>query len=454
MKTTYLLIIPFYIACANIEPDVELVAIVNGVPITKAQLVSRIELTPMLKSSANMDLVEEALNITIDEIVVSIWSRKRRLDYTSDYKNRISFTRRQALIRELYYTEIRDRSIPTEREINNALEKSLKQVTIEILLTKERDISVEWGNLIQAGKSFSELEGVYDSNLYVQKTVVSFHWGDSNVPIKIQIISYETIVGGMSDVFSVPLGYGVLSVRKRVKDNLNNSSAPNLTRQEVSKIIQARNEDRLASKYAEKLLKDIKVEQIGRGFIEIKKYLESNAYLNAEDAASEKYVKDIELKSGEAYDLSLAIVKSPDFEWDGNDVLKLLEQYNYSVSAEGVESISKSLTLFLKSAVRDYYLEKRAEHLGLGNNVRVMEDVDMWSRYYLYLGGISEMIIVDTTGSTKESIRKEIDKMRSKANIVLKQEVIKTINITGIPMMVLWNGTFSRNLAVPPLVRL
>ena len=452
MKFKYILLILFYIACTESEADVEILAVVNGDTITKAQLVSRLELTPVMKSNAKMDLVEEAMNILIDEIVVSQWAKKRKLDHKEDYKKRISFTRKQALIRELFYIEIRDQSIPQEREINSAFQKSLQQITIEILFTQEKDISDEWSGLIRDGKTFTEIEEAYDGNFYIHASVVSYHWGDSNVPPKIQMVSYETKIGEMSNVFKVPLGYGILSVRNRVKDIFYNSSVRSQKRQEISKIIQARKEDMLASMYIEKLLENIKVEQIGRGFKEISGYLESMAYLNTDKESTEMHVKDLELKNKDKHNLSLVVIKSPDFQWNGNDVLTLLKQYNFSFANEGIESIGKSLTPFMKSAVRDYYLEKRAEHLGLESNVRVVDDIEMWSRYYLYLMGVNEMIVVDSKRNAKEVIREEIKELRSKASIEIDSEMIQTIRVTGIPMLGLWNTDLSKNLAVPPLL--
>ncbi len=452
MKIKYIFIIPFYIACTESEPNVEALAVVNGVTITKAQLVSRLELTPVLKSNAKTDLVEEALNIIIDEIVVSQWAIKKRLDKKENYNDHISFTRRQALIRELFYIEIRNQSIPIKSEIESAFQKSQQQITIEILFTQEQYISDEWSNLINTGKTFKEIEEVYDSSLFVQESVVSFHWGDSNIPSKIQTISYETEVGGMSNVFKVPWGYGILSVRSRVKDIFINSSVHRQNRQEISKLIQARKEDILASMYTARLLENINVEQIGRGFKEISEYLESRTYLNANEGTADRYVKDIELQSGDKYDLSLMVVKSPDFEWDGNNILTLLRQYNYPVTSDGIESINKSLMPFLKGAVRDYYLEKRAEQLGLESNVRVRDDIEMWSRYYLYMLGVSEMIMADSKRDAQKMLREEINKLRSKANIEIDSEMVQTIRITGIPMIVLWNNDFGKNLAVPPLL--
>lgn len=453
MKLKYLFIILFYISCAEHEPDVAAIAVVNGVTITKAQLVSRLELTPVLKSNAKMDLVEEAIDILIDEIVVSQWANKRKLNHTKDYGKNIAYTRRQALIRELFYKEIRDKTIIKKGEINSEFQKSLQQITIVVLFTQEKDISDEWHKYINAGKKFTEIEEIYSGNPFVQKSVLSFHWGDSNIPLKIQLVSYETKVGGMSDVFKVPLGYGVLTVRNREKDIFIDPYDQSQKRQEISRIIHARKEDLLARKYVEKLLNDIKVEQFGRGFKEVKRYIENKADLNADEGAPEKYLKDIELKSKDNYDLSVIVVKSPDFEWNGNDVLALLKQYNFPVAAEGIEFSGKTLTAFLKGAVRDYYLEKRAENLGLESNVRVVDDIEMWGRYYLYMIGVNEMVIGDTTRGTKEMIREEIKELRSKATIVINQEMIKTIQITGIPMQVFWNRDFSKNLAVPPLVK-
>ena len=63
------------------------------------------------------------------------------------------------------------------------------------------------------------------------------------------------------------------------------------------------------------------------------------------------------------------------------------------------------------------------------------------------------MIKDDKNTGDKLLTRAEIDKMRSGANIVINEELVKTITVTEIPMLVLWSTDISKNLAVPPLVR-
>ena len=96
-------------------------------------------------------------------------------------------------------------------------------MTIGILLTQEHGIANEWDKLIRAGKTYEEIKAVYDGNSYVQDSVLSFHWGDSNVPKDIQKIAYETKVGEIFDIFDVPFGFGILSVRNRRMDLFINS---------------------------------------------------------------------------------------------------------------------------------------------------------------------------------------------------------------------------------------
>ena len=217
----------------------------------------------------------------------------------------------------------------------------------------------------------------------MQDSVLSFHWGDSNVPRDIQKIAYEIKVGENSDIFEVPFGFGILTVRNRITDLFINSYAQNQNRQVIFKIIQARKEDICASVYTENLLRNIKVEQIGAGFKEVSGYLESRADSDSDQEGGGRYIKEIELPAIDLYDLSLVTIKSPDFEWNGYDVLSLLKQYNFSVDADGIGTIKKSLSTFLKRVVRDHYLAERAEQLGMASAVRVREDMEMWSRYYL-----------------------------------------------------------------------
>ena len=65
----------------------------------------------------------------------------------------------------------------------------------------------------------------------------------------------------------------------------------------IFKIIQARKEDIYASGYTEKLLRNIKVEQIGSGFKEVSGYLERRTNSKRDHEDQERYVKEIELST-------------------------------------------------------------------------------------------------------------------------------------------------------------
>ena len=89
----------------------------------------------------------------------------------------------------------------------------------------------------------------------------------------------------------------------------------------------------------------------------------------------------------------------------------------------------------------------------MASGVRGMNDRKQWSRYYLLLEGVKQMTKDDKYKDEKRTISEENDKMRSRANIVINHELVKTITVTEIPMLVFWNTDISTNLAVPPLVR-
>ena len=57
----------------------ETLALVNGVPITKEELVKRLELTPLPEFHKKGGRNKRALNLLIDELVVSQWAQEQGL---------------------------------------------------------------------------------------------------------------------------------------------------------------------------------------------------------------------------------------------------------------------------------------------------------------------------------------------------------------------------------------
>lgn len=154
-----LIIVLFLVCCIKNKDQIapETLALVNGIPITKKELVNRLELTALPEFHKAGDRNKRALNLLIDELVVSQWAQKQDIINSSDYKELMDFVKQQALIRELFFEEIRAHAEPDSHKIHQALGKSMQQITVQTLFTDDENIAVEWQNSLYSGKTFEYL---------------------------------------------------------------------------------------------------------------------------------------------------------------------------------------------------------------------------------------------------------------------------------------------------------
>ncbi len=431
------------------------IAMINGASITKDELIRRLELTPLPEFHKPGGRNKRALDLLIDELVVSQWAKEQGLADSPGYKEAINFIKQQAMIRELFFEEIRSRAEPDPQQTDETLHKSLQRVTVDVLFTRDESTADEWNKELQQGVSFNELVKEFEGHLSVRFSEQSFHWGDGTAPIPLEKLAYRLNVGEASEVIEFPEGFGIMHVQHKVQDIFLTPGQLQQKRHQIMEVLQARIETELADEYVDKLLTPLQIKQKATGFHSLVRFLESEMNFISEDLPLNTSIFSDEVQISDDYDLSLAVVESPDFTWDGKDVLTLLRKYNYPINTRSPELLQKSLARFFRSALRDYYLAEQARKLGLESNKRVVDDIQSWGRYFLYSSGVSFFDSQDSNQDDKTiPLRRDewIDKLREEADIKINHDLLENVELTGIPMLVLWNSDLGRQLAVPPLL--
>ena len=200
----------------NIEQSApDTVALVNSIPISKNDLINRLELTILPNSDQVKEKKQRVMDILIDELLVSQWAEKEGLAESIDYKSAIGFIRQQALIRELFVEEFVDHARPDSQQIQLSLQKSMQQLSIRVLFTENREIADRWKSYLQSGKKFAQLveESANDPFIYVKDYL--FSWGDGTVPIEIEDIAYQMKSGELSELLEINQGYLLFEFGKR-----------------------------------------------------------------------------------------------------------------------------------------------------------------------------------------------------------------------------------------------
>ena len=445
------IIVTFIVFCTKkIDPIAqETLALVNGVPITKKELVNRLELTPLPEFHKAGDRNKRALNLLIDELVVSQWAQKQDIINSSDYQELMDFVKQQALIRELFFEEIRAQAEPDSQQIHHALEQSLQQLTVQTLFTDDENIAAEWRKSLCSGITFKDLMKNSKGNHFVRVGSSSFHWGDGTVPIEIERIAYQLELGESSELIKLNDGFGIIAIVNKVRNIFLTPYDLSSKRQQVNQVLRARNESHLANEYVDRLLTHLDITQRATGFVVVMRYIDKKMFADSENMIQFPLVYNEEIQFP---DLHLPVLETPDFIWTGKDILNIIRKYNFPINTKNSKTLQNTLTKFLKVAVRDRYLAQRAEQLGLGSKKRVLEETQIWGRYFLYINGIHAFIASDSTTKNITNISNWISELRANAQITINNDLLEEIELTGIPMVVFWNSDISRQLATPPLM--
>ncbi len=449
------LIAPLLIIGCTENKDIitpEKVAIVNGITITRQELVSRLELTILPEFDKLKGRNKRVLDILIDELVVSQWAEREGLTASPDYQDALDFVKQQALIRELFLEKFRKRAEPDSEQINQAIQKSIQILSIQTLFTENQDIAEKWGQSIDSGKTFHGLVEESTNNPFIHLNNSSFQWGDGTVPLEIENIAYQLKLGESSDILQLNNIFLIFTIKSIMQDVILTEYSYSLKRQTVKKVLQARTESRLANEYVDRILTHLKITQRATGFLEVSRYIEKKLSNSSKKIVSHTPAIGEGIHFPLDYNLEMVVVETPDFTWTGKDVLNIIRRYNYTFKIKSSEDLRNTLTWVLKAAVRDHYLSERAKQLGLESKERVKKDTQAWARYFLYVKGVSIFTERDTALTNPGMIADKIMELRREANISINHNLLETIELSGIPMLVYWNSDITRQLAVPPLM--
>ncbi len=112
----------------------------------------------------------------------------------------------------------------------------------------------------------------------------------------------------------------------------------------------------------------------------------------------------------------------------------------------------KNLARLLKNAVRDEYLYRKALELDLNKSLTAQKDYSLWKRYLLYTQGVSTFLENVALDERQVVLTEWLNSLREDAEIRVNNQLLNSVNYTGIQMLVFWNDNSTLQLAVPPLI--
>jgi hypothetical protein len=281
----------------------------------------------------------------------------------------------------------------------------------------------------------------------------SFHWGDGAVPVLIDKVAYSIEPGEYSDIINLPQGHGLLFVKNRVQDKFLTQDQIPLKQQDVLTVLKARMETIRANEYVKNLMAGKQVTTKAEGFKELIRVLQP--YLKG-TTINELLISLPPVTSlshnEEMGRLNLPVIVTPDFTWSIRETINILYQYNMPLQESNELRLFKNLARLLKNAVRDEYLYRKALELDLNKSLTAQKDYSLWKRYLLYTKGVSTFLENVALDERQVVLTEWLNSLREDAEIRVNNQLLNSVNYTGIQMLVFWNDNSTLQLAVPPLI--
>ncbi len=417
----------------------DLLARVDGHEITTTEFAGRLRYVvpaDSLRALADTSSRARLLGDLIDERLAAIYAEKQGLVDSAAVQDALDRVRRQAMLRELYLREVRDKAAVSEQELRRAYRRWREELTVGFYRAATRE-EAEWVRQgILAGKSFAELateryKRRFDEGQFRRK----LRWGETDPAL--EEAAYSLRLGEVSKPIRVGQMYYVVQL-------LDRRMLGKPTEEDFQRVAPAlrhkllrRKEEALASRFLREHLSHAQIRLHGDVLGELVRWLEKRA---TEDSVVELFPEEVDsLLAGFDFRDSTLVTFSGQ-RWTVEKALKQVEPTRLSVGSP--EKLVDQLSRALFETARDEVLVEAARNLGLDRHPRVLRDVSVWKDY------LAAEILKRRVGLPR--VLAVVDSMRGQVPIVVLKTKLASLDLASSDTSVVQQTTPFRELAFPP----
>ncbi|HFE52853.1 MAG TPA: peptidylprolyl isomerase [Bacteroidetes bacterium] len=355
---------------------------------------------------------------------------------SSDLRDALENVRRQAMLRELYLREVRDKAKVSKEELRRAYRYWRQELTVAFYhaLTLEEAEWVRRGVL--AGKSFAELAGErYKRKFSEDQFQRKLRWGETDPAL--EAAAYALRVGEVSEPVKVGQVYYVVKLLNRRM--LGSPSEEDFKRvaPALEKKLRRRKEDELAARFLRQHLVQAGIQLRGPVLSELVQYLGRYA---GPDSIVELTPETLDSLLAEFEWRDSALVVFSGKKWTVKEALKRIE--GVRLSAFSPELMADRLSRALFEAARDEVLVEAAKDLGLDKHPRVQRDVNVWRDY------VAAEIFKRRAGTSR--VLAVVDSLREHVPVLILRTKLASLQFTSPDTTLGQQSTPFRQLAFPP----
>ena len=433
MKIKYLiLLLIFLVTCGN-KQDEDVLAEVGGKKIYVQEFINRLEFSPrpLLKDKTIPEMNRSYLELLIAEKLLAIKAESEEFDKDTEIKKMVRMIEDRAVIKELYRREIQDQISVTDEEIRFAFKKMNTELELKYFWSESRKEADKFEKVLKQGIRFeTALERYFGAPIDSLNCKRKLKWGDFNN--RIEEAAYKMKSGEISPVIETHMGSFILKLDKisepgslKEQDYLNKKSG-------IRKLLRIRKETELSIGYVKEYMESLNIILKGPVFARVAEELSDRVNFNSR---SNKKTENLKVFSEEEIDgtrltlrniLNEKIVEFNGGFWTVEEILERIKLYNYPLDKTSKRDFINSLNRTVKYIVRDDFLVKKGKDIGLHKNPEVINEVNMWTDYFLYskYKGMAY--------SKNSDVKNILDELKNKVKIVINHEKLNGIRLSEI----------------------
>lgn len=373
------------ILAATIYGQDQPVATIGNIEISSKEYLKRFELTPRVRTSANIDSQKTHFLYTL--VAEKLWAdeaRTNNLDTLYSYKQYINNLEKMLVRDALFKDIIESRVNITEQNINDAIEKSRYELNLNFLFSKSKnEIDSLYEQLGKIGID-SLLETRSEKTEQTEPIKVVFGQLDENLENTL----FDLKPGEYTRPIFNEIGWVIYYLKNKRELNPSELGDENELGRHVQKVISDRQKQSLVKNYLNSLLSGVEVNTDGELFQLLAEKLTqilSEKYSGQTHKSFVLYEDDlIKLINNIPHKLSNRFfIKFKNNPVTFKEFLYYIYFNNFTSSGTDINSVKRSLYNVVQDFISFEVIAREAYEKGYDQNPEVQEELKMWEDNFL-----------------------------------------------------------------------
>ncbi|MCK5031993.1 MAG: peptidylprolyl isomerase [Calditrichia bacterium] len=372
--------------------------------------------------SSGYDALSDELNKYIDMILAKSKAESEGLLKDSIFIRAIKWEQRQAMLRQLYRTQIENSIIISDQELRQEFQKQNISVNVRQIFSKDSEQIDEWYRQLNNGERFESLAQIAFTDTVLKNNGGNLGWMNL---IDLDDAFGEAVINLQKNQISEPVktqwGFHIIQLLDR-KDNLIlTESEYELKKKSLYKFIKRKKSKQLANQYIKNYIGKLNPQPNGETFHNLWRALIPKSEVEKSHVSFKiNFTNDLVKTTISRYQ---AFLQDPLIEYKGGNItLKeyLDAVYEIPIGNRPTFQSPKELSNQIGVWVRDELLLENAKMLDLDEHEKVTEEVQKYieeQSYYYYLQNeINNMSIPNSIIEYFDAPIKERQKYSKKLN--------------------------------------